>query len=669
MIDRRWLEFYETYGIPSSGEPNEQGWVNFPCILSTHGKYDRGNHGAVNLLSGNYRCFNEGCQRAATDQLKKHFPNQAFSPWEFLILTQGLSKAEAIAIVEDFRLSGTKDGGAFQHLDIEVEHFQVLPRGIVEWVKQCQSRLREDLDIVQEYLGARALEFKTLEIHGIGYNQENDSLIFPYYFDGRLTGVRIRMADGRKTSVKNSHFPPYNIDSIDQAERRTIIICEGETDTLFLSQELRTRNITIPVIGTPGAQFKIQWRRHFENFSRILIVPHTDRAGLALARSLQEIFGERLEVIPLPWSPKQHGKDLVDFCRGQSPDILIEELGLTDSDVEIRPRLSTIEDLFRSAESNQSWLVPGLIEQGQKVLITGPPKTRKTLIALDLLRSVLFCEPFMGLKAWTPVEPTTVLFVEGEGSFRELGNRLKRIFDDRQSDDVKFLHREGVRLDDLQSLANLRRDCLRLQPGLLILDPLKNLHSRDENSAQEMSEILRAFDSLLQALPSMTIVIIHHSPKHGEGARGSGVIWASVDTQIFVSKVQGTVSLKIEGRSLSDETGLLDFLFDEGTLRHTPSTSGMITHTPQIDHNRIQSFLEISPNETFSVEDISTALSLSPYKARKALDRLVELELVDLSIGESRGNPLRYRHRSIEKTSEKEALSLEKKIQFPKKKK
>lgn len=568
------------------------------------------------------------------------------APWEFLVLTQGFSKDKAVAIVEEFRLSGTRPEGDFEHIDLEVPHFRVLPQTQLRWVWRCQEDLREHLDIVQEYIRTRNLTFETLKRHGIGYNAEDDSLIFPYFFSGLLTGVRIRTFDGRKLSVKNSHFLLYNLDAIDSAVGKTVIICEGETDTLFLSQELAARNIRVPVLGAPGAKVDpLKWERHLKPFSRILFIPHSDRESFQLAGALQSTFKDRFEVVRLPWGPKQHGKDVVDFCRTQSPEIVIQELGLTEVDIEVHPRVRELNDAYKAAETKPAWVIPGLLERGQKLLITGQPKTRKTFIALDLARAVAMCEPFMGFQTWTPTEPATVLLVEGEGTFRELGVRLKKIFEGRQSDRVKILHRERVKLDDPESLAQLRRDCLKLQPSLLILDPFRNFHDQDENSSQEMSLVFAAIDSLIRTLPTMAIVTVHHSPKGSPGSRGSGVIWASVDSQVYVEKREhGITTLKIEGRPFPDQQSSFQFVFDAGTFRHVPieSASGIKINLLGVDRSRARSFFEDNPGTAFTIEEIKDALGLTYEKTRRVLRQLVEAGDIARTGSGNKGDPYRY---------------------------
>src|SRR6185295_17401012 len=61
-----------------------------------------------------------------------------------------------------------------------------------------------DHQVVQWYLEARALKYETLIERGVGYlpaqhtNWHRDSLVFPYYLNGRCTGIRYRDEGGNK---------------------------------------------------------------------------------------------------------------------------------------------------------------------------------------------------------------------------------------------------------------------------------------------------------------------------------------------------------------------------------------------------------------------------------------------------------------------------------------
>lgn len=622
----RWLTFYQQYDVSVEGRPNEDGWEGINCVLPTHPGRDTEKKAGVNLDSGSYLCHKESCRTAYVSQLNKPSESRALTPREFLIIAHNLPPAEAQSVVENYRLARVDT--EFKADDQETKHFAYLSTSMGEWMTACQEALDPSLDVVHEYLASRSLKYDTLVDARLGY--DDGRLLFPYYERDRLTGIKVRTIDGRKGSIKNSHFGLYNLDSIDESESRTCLITEGETDTLKTKQILKERKINAVILGTSGAHFKHEWERDLTRFTRIIVIPHADDAGDNLVKDLNRVVQSRLEIARLPFPPRSRGKDIVDFCAWCGENLLVEQLALSGIDPKPRPRLMTLTDMFELAQVEPIWIVPGLIEAEQKFLISGNPKTRKTFIAIELMEAVANCTAFMGFADWTPNEPGNVMFVEEEGPRRELAVRVAKIFGQNGTDRVRIIHREGVKFDDPVALSLLRQDVLRFKPKLLIIDPLASIHTGDENDATAMGIVMNAANSLLRALPTMAIGIVHHSGKSGPGARGSSAIWGAVDTEIRVEKrATGTTKIKIEGRSFPDDSyDKMEFIFDYATGRHRPAElitdigreklSGQKAMTDQI-----ALFFDDSPDKSFTLAEICTQTEMTENAALKSIKQLL----------------------------------------------
>lgn len=646
MIDyqppsNRWHPFYEQFGISlGDRKPNTQGWVNFSCILPTHRDTDRGTHGSVNLWSGNYRCWDEDCRSAYVKQLSKPTTSLILTPREFLILTQGFSPETARATTESYRQSSIfGESAQFAHQDETFTRvYAPLPDEITSLVQQAQERLHPDLDIIREYMASRMLEFETLKGAGAGYIPEaegqEECIVLPYYLGGKIVGVRGRTIDGRKGGIKNSYYCLYNLDSIDTAGVRTVIIVEGETDTLYLQQELRRQGIGIPVVGTPGVHFKREWKRHLQQFTRIIAVPQADEAAQTFITDLRTTFTTKLEIGSIPWKPKQHGKDIVDFCSTGDIGDIIKIMGLGTDDYTPLPRLIEPAHLLEIAKEEVPWVVPNLIERGTKSLIVGEPKTFKTWIALQLMLSVTNCTPFLGYEDWSPIVQGKVLLVEEEGSLHRLGQRVSSIFSGFDPSRFWVVHRQGVRLDDDDSFAQLKMDCLMVRPDLIILDPYASLHLQDENTVQGTMRVLGPVNELLRALPSCAVVIVHHTPKGGKGARGSGALLGSVDMQIEVERLEnGNVKLNIVGRDFVDDSGgKLEFAFDGATGHHRPADPGVVITDEgrkrlislEDKMREVLSQFQRAPDRGYTISELRDALNVSEYTVRTAIRGLID---------------------------------------------
>ena len=125
---------------------------------------------------------------------------------------------------------------------------------------------------------------------------------------------------GAPTNQK-SHL--YNVRDLEE-ESDVLVICEGEFDTLIVSQILK-----VPAVGCPGVA---SWKQHFGKmvigYDRVLIVGDNDdkadgtNPGQDFARRVaQEVPNSQIVQLP-------SGMDITDCYLTEGPDKLRERLGL-----------------------------------------------------------------------------------------------------------------------------------------------------------------------------------------------------------------------------------------------------------------------------------------------------------------------------------------------------
>lgn len=580
-IPTYWKEFFRSYGVVGAGEPNEKGWVNFPCILPTHKKRDKDNHGSANYRTGHYKCWSDHCREAYQEEFETE--RETLTAKQFLILKQRLGEEEAETIVEAFRTQGLEEPEK-----VHLGEFSKVFAPEAEWgifVLTAQKALQPDLEIVQEYLSSRGLRFETVAKCGMGYVPEikledgsvqEECLIHPYYQQGRVVGIRGRTFDGRKGGVKNGYATLFQLQVLETSKAKTAIICEGETDTYITRQLLDDYDFKdIPVLGTPGNDFKKEWSRHIQYYNRVIALPQTDVASDRFVRNIRKAF-PLAEVVTLPFPPQSHGKDVSDFLRLSldSEPTLMGLLGLSHEDYEPPPYILSGRDLVELSQQEIPWLVPNLIERGTKVLVPGAPKTYKTFLLLQLADAIVSGTPFLDMPVWGPIEKGRALLVEEEGSPHRLGQRWSKIASDPTTDNFHVIHRQGTRLDDDACLQLIRRELAKFKPNIILLDPYASMHTQDENTVQGTMIVMSAIDSFLRVLPGVTIVIVHHTPKNSDGARGSGALWGAMDLQIEVKRPNirlPEITLFPRGRDLPDDFSQeLSFKFDPLTYRLKP---------------------------------------------------------------------------------------------------
>lgn len=638
--------------------PNDDGWISVACVL--HGNDD--SSAGINVENGRYICHSPSCQNNYKTLLgRTDAPWDSMGMQELLALLNGWDPSQALSVVEGYRLEHLAND--FAHDDstaasgnglIGSSTLNFFPVEIEDFVRDANAYLQEHFDeceIALDYASSRDIAAYTITNASIGYvpprtelpdgttSGRQGCLLFPYWFKDRLVGVRIRQANSRKRMLLGSHYVPYNINSVFNTTARTVVVGEGESDTIRIAQALAEYGFTnVPVIGTPGDSFNRSWSRFLKRFQRVLIVPQADEASQRnFATSITRTFEGKCEIVQLPWDEDAiGGKDVCDFLY-QRPDQekrFIQLLSVTDIDTEDRPFIKSRKYFEERKDKHVEWIIPGVIEKGSKVLLLAEPKAGKTFIVLDLIQSLIHGTPLMGKPEWTPIEGhvgTRCLLIEEEGSERALGRRILTIIDD--TDALGVIHRENLKLDDPTSLAQLRAAVVEFRPQLIVFDPYASLHNQDENEVKGTQVVLDALNTLYRASQGATIVVIHHVPSDGrKKARGSTALWGACDSQFFVTRDHEHITVEINGREVETDIPY-HFTFNSATLTFVPTmlTTVKVTSHKKVDaalSEKVQGYLA-EQTKPVTQNDIMDALEESDTNAiRTVLQALVESSLV-----------------------------------------
>jgi hypothetical protein len=110
-----------------------------------------------------------------------------------------------------------------------------------------------------------------------------------------------------------------------------------------------------------------------------------------------------------------------------------------------------------------------------------------------------------------------------------------------------------LRLDNENDRQALLATIDRIQPKLMLLDPLVRLHRIDENSAKEVSQLL-GFLRHIERTYGVAIVLTHHSSKKtrtrsGQMLRGSSDLHAFGDSNIYLARNGDAIQMTLEHRT------------------------------------------------------------------------------------------------------------------------
>lgn len=188
----------------------------------------------------------------------------------------------------------------------------------------------------------------------------------------------------------------------------------------------------------------------------------------------------------------------------------------------------SFDDLLDMEIQELSWLVPELLPKGEMVVLAGPPKCGKTLMATDAAFAIATGEDdFLGLRT----EQGKVLLISNDENARSTKSKLiKRGF--RKGDGTNLEVIFNWNINQLYELEGLLDE---FRPDVVIVDSLKSITACNaeinENSA-EFANNIYALKNLFNQYNAASI-LIHHTNKNKDAMgvhklRGSSAIAGAV---------------------------------------------------------------------------------------------------------------------------------------------
>jgi hypothetical protein len=209
------------------------------------------------------------------------------------------------------------------------------------------------------------------------------------------------------------------------------------------------------------------------------------------------------------------------------------------------------------APEAQRWLVTSLWGRAAVGILGGAPKCCKSWLALELAVSVASRTPC--LDTFAVEDPGAVMLYMAEDGAAVVKARLQGLCWYRgialEGLPIDVITAPSVRIDRERDQARLLRTVRHAAPRLLVLDPFVRLHRVDENDAGEVSAVLGYLRALQREL-DVAVLVVHHARKNGgaggqagQSLRGSGDLHAWGDSNLYLRRQQGTLSLTIEHRA------------------------------------------------------------------------------------------------------------------------
>lgn len=190
-----------------------------------------------------------------------------------------------------------------------------------------------------------------------------------------------------------------------------------------------------------------------------------------------------------------------------------------------------------------SWIVHDFVPEDALVLVSGQAKRAYKTFFSDVLALAVATGKEIG--AVKPIKSGPVIIVEEEGSYAETQNRMKALctthdIDYKELTNIKYIFRNRVRLDDVSWTTRLEALARRINPTLVVLDPISYMYSGDENKANDMEPVFYFLQGLRNEAGCTIMYLMHLDKTNGENpkkdidmqVRGSGKFTQSYDMHI-----------------------------------------------------------------------------------------------------------------------------------------
>ena len=327
---------------------------------------------------------------------------------------------------------------------------------------------------------------------------------------------------------------------------------------------------------------------------------------------------------------------LSKFLKGKQADKRKTELKLT-----------TIKEILEYPDLN--FLIEDLFPEETIVVIGGYTGTGKSMIVLEIVKSVVTGSPLFGRYS---AKRGPVLIIDEETPRPLLRDRIQKMKFD-PSWPVYFLHFQDIKIDNESVFNSLVDKINEINPVLVVFDSLIRIHRKREKEAEEMAQVIDALRKI--ANMGITVIPIHHHKKGGgplsEKLRGSSDIPGGIDIEFALTpEKEGSDILLFQ----SVKTRIKPFPPIRLKLKVDEDSSSI-----EYCGTKSETILDIvtailsEENEFLTVKDIVQRLTdkkfddFKEHEIRKALKEGVRLKMLkseEIRVGKTKANSYGINH-------------------------
>lgn len=180
------------------------------------------------------------------------------------------------------------------------------------------------------------------------------------------------------------------------------------------------------------------------------------------------------------------------------------------------------------------WLVENFIPKKSVGMLFGASGSGKSHIAYSVALSIVNGSSWFG----NDVTKGNVAVLVGEGNIG-VNLRLKaihKLHNIKLPDDNIAFSKHGIGLDTDKGFNTVKKsiDDLGFKPDLIIIDTLsRHIEESAENSNDDMAKFINRLDALKREY-DCSVLLVHHTGKSGNSARGASALRANIDYSFYV---------------------------------------------------------------------------------------------------------------------------------------
>lgn len=309
-------------------------------------------------------------------------------------------------------------------------------------------------------------------------------------------------------------------------------------------------------------------------------------------------------------------------------------------------KLETFTDVLENHSSFAGWLVEGIWGRKSHGVVAGMPKTFKSTLVHDLAVSIASGKPF--LNKFPVLESGPVIIIQNENAdyimkdrterllksknlitpIKQLGGRKLRITLPEKLP-IYFINQQNFSISNEEHRLELENMIEKINPVLVIFDPLYLMFDGEMNSAKELTPVL---NWLLTLKKQCGVMVIHHYNKNSlmsKGSRmmGSIVLYGWIESAWYLSKKENE---EFEFEDFNDQKTPPIILSREFRMAGSyPDLNISLDLTDDDYKVSVDIESEISDNNSITHQVLSYLDSIP--RSRKEISKLTKIDEQDLN--------------------------------------